>query len=210
MKLAKHSAANVSEMEQPSARVARAHANGVEHLASVTITRDRVGAAPLTLAAGSPLALPPPVSEDREDAAPQALPTNGSKPAIILKKLSNRHKMAIALTLQGKDRAEVAEATDFKPEYITFLLQQPLAKAHIAHVNKALDTQLEGLYGKSVAAIAGGLNHLDPDVALRAAKLQLQVTGRLEPKDEDKHTAEDIVSQILLGVQVNVNTKEAS
>ena len=129
----------------------------------------------------------------------------GQAPRIILKKLSNRHKQAVSLVLQGMSREEAAEATGFDPAYITFLLQQPKVKDFIAHVNKAVGTQLEALYGKSVQAIAGGLNHSDPDVKLRAAKLQLQTTGRLEPDGDEKKTAEDVVQAILLGVQVNVN-----
>ena len=129
------------------------------------------------------------------------------RPAIILKKLSNRHKQAIALILQGVSREEAAEATGFVPQYMTFLLQQPVAKEHIAHVNRAVATQLEAMYGKSVQAIGRGLDHSDPDVALRAAKLQLQTTGRLEPDEEGKKTAEDVVQAILLGVNVNVNTR---
>jgi hypothetical protein len=122
----------------------------------------------------------------------------------VLKRLSLRHKQAISLVLQGMSRADAGEACGFVPEYITFLLQQPLAREYIAHVNRAVSSQLDALYGKSVEAIAGGLTALDPDVKLRAAKLQLQTTGRLEPDEGSRETAEDVVSKILLGVQVNV------
>ena len=128
-------------------------------------------------------------------------------PRIVLKKLSLRHKQAISLVLQGMSREDAAEATSFVPEYITFLLQQPLAKEYIAHVNRAVSSQLEALYGKSVEAIAGGLTATDPDVKLRAAKLQLQTTGRLEPDETGRKTAEDVVSAMLLGVQVNINSQ---
>lgn len=131
----------------------------------------------------------------------------GRAPKIILKKLSLRHKQAISLVLQGESRELAAEVAGFVPEYITFLLQQPVAKEYIAHINRAVSTHLEALYGKSVEAIAGGLRASDPDVKLRAAKLQLQTTGRLEPDQESQKTAEDVVQAILLGVQVNVNQK---
>jgi len=130
-----------------------------------------------------------------------------TRPKIILKKLSLRHKQAISLILQGSSREEAAEVAGFVPEYMSFLLQQPVAKDYIAHINRTVSVQLEALYGKSVAAVAGGLNALDPDVRLRAAKLQLQTTGRLEPDEGSRKTAEDVVQAILLGVQVNVNTK---
>ena len=130
-----------------------------------------------------------------------------TRPRIILKKLSLRHKQAISLLLQGLSREEAAEATGFVPEYMSFLLQQPIAREYIAHINRTVSVQLEALYGKSVAAIAGGLSALDPDVKLRAAKLQLQTTGRLEPTGEERKTAEDVVQAILLGVKVEVNTR---
>jgi len=132
----------------------------------------------------------------------------GGPPRIVLRKLSLRHKQAISLVLQGMSRSDAAEATGFVPEYITFLLQQPTAKEYIAHINRAVSTQLEALYGKSVEAISGGLNASDPDVKLRAAKLQLQTTGRLEPSGEEKKTAEDVVAAIMLGVQVNINSSK--
>jgi hypothetical protein len=130
----------------------------------------------------------------------------GKPPRILLKKLSLNHKQAISLVLQGMSREDAASVTGFVPEYITFLLQQPLAKEYIANVNRAVSTQLEALNGKSVQAIADGLTNTDPDVKLRAAKLQMQATGKLEPSEEGKRTAEDVVSAILLGVQVNVNS----
>jgi len=129
------------------------------------------------------------------------------RPRILLKKLSLRHRKAISLVLQGVSRAEAGEACGFVPEYITFLLQQPVAREYITHINRAVGTQLDALYGKSVEAIATGLTASDPDVKLRAAKLQLQTTGRLEPDEGEKKTAEDVVQAILLGVQVNVTTK---
>lgn len=128
----------------------------------------------------------------------------GQPPKIILKKLSQRHKNAISLVIQGHTREEAAEATKFRPEYITFLLQQPLAKEHIANINRALDVQLDGLYGKSVKAIADGLGHSDPKAYLAAAKIQLQATGRLEGREPKETTAEDVVKSILIGVNVNV------
>jgi len=206
MQLAKHRPAVLQEMRVLTAEVERAALVANVHLSASALASENSAAAlplvaietppPSTTAAVEPAALPPLVS---------ASPPNG-RPRVILKKLSNKHKQAIALVLQGMSRVEVSEAVGFVPEYVTMLLQQPLAKEHIANVNRALDTQLEGLYEKSVEVIAKGLRHQDPDVALRAAKVQMQATGRLEPRDEGKKTAEDVVSAILLGVNVNVRT----
>ena len=200
MQLAKHRPAVLSEMSSALVgEVELARDAAYEHLNMVVAVERQNSAAALRAESETP---PPSLVPPAE---PAALPGSG-KPRVILKKLSNKHKQAIALVLQGMSRADVSEAVGFVPEYVTMLLQQPLAKEHIANVNRALDTQLEGLYGKSVEAISKGLNHQDPDVALRAAKVQMQATGRLEPQEGGKKTAEDVVSAILLGVNVNVRT----
>jgi len=200
MQLAKHRPAVLSEMSGALVgEVELARDAAYEHLNMVVAVERQNSAAASRMESETP---PPSLEVPAE---PAALP-GGGKPRVILKKLSNKHKHAIALVLQGLSREDVSDAVGFVPEYVTMLLQQPLAKEHIANVNRALDTQLEGLYGKSVEAIAKGLTHQDPDVALRAAKVQMQATGRLEPQEGGKKTAEDVVSAILLGVNVNVRT----
>ena len=202
MQLAKHRPAVLSEMSSALVgEVELARDAAYEHLNMVVAVERQNSAAALRAESETP---PPSLVPPAEPAALPP-PPNG-KPRVILKKLSNKHKHAIALVLQGLSREDVSDAVGFVPEYVTMLLQQPLAKEHIANVNRALDTQLEGLYGKSVEAISKGLNHQDPDVALRAAKVQMQATGRLEPQEGGKKTAEDVVSAILLGVNVNVRT----
>ena len=176
MQLLKHAPAAISDFQAPGEEVAVATEIAHEHLN------------------GNGRGRPPGVRNGE-----------GKGPRVILKRLSNRHKNAISLVLQGSTREEAAEATNFTPEYITMLLQQPLAKEHIANINRALDAQLEGLYGKSVKAIADGLGHADPKAYLAAAKLQLQATGRMEAREPERETAEDVVRAILVGVQVNVN-----
>ena len=200
MQLVKHRPAVLQEMRALTVEVEQAARAASEHLSASIVLHEHSAAASLPAAIETP---PPSATAAVE---PAALPPPNGKPRVILKKLSNTHKQAIALVLQGMSRADVSEAVGFVPEYVTMLLQQPLAKEHIANVNRALDTQLEGLYGKSVEAISKGLNHQDPDVALRAAKVQMQATGRLEPQEGGKKTAEDVVSAILLGVNVNVRT----
>lgn len=123
----------------------------------------------------------------------------------ILKKLSNKHKNAIALLLQGLSHDEVAEAVGFRKEYMTVLLKQPLAKDYIRSLNEAMDVRLKALFGRSVDAIADGLNSQSSETKLKAAKLQMQATGRLEPEDDGRKTAEDVVTAILMGVKVDVN-----
>lgn len=203
MKLRVHAPAALDDIEvSDEAHAAHAHLNGTSALPAA------VAPAPSRVLASSP-ATPPvataPIEGEVIPANPAAVkPQFG--PRIILKRLSNKHRNAISLVLQGKSREDAAAVVGFTPEYITMLLQQPLAREWIAHINKTLEVQLEGMFGKSVQAIADGLNHQDPKTYLAAAKLQLQTTGRLDKEPVDNNTtAEDVVRQILIGVQVNIN-----
>jgi hypothetical protein len=95
-----------------------------------------------------------------------------------LKKLSPSHKTAAALLAQGVDRRTIAEVTDFTPEYITMLGRQPLFREYIRDMNKFTEARLDALFEKSVDVIhenmmAGG------ELGLKAAKLQLEATGRV-------------------------------
>lgn len=101
------------------------------------------------------------------------------RPAIELKKLSPVHKQVAALVAQGVDRRTIAAAVDYVPEYITWLQGQPLFIEYIKEMNKAVGTQLEALFQKSVTVIGDAMIHGTVDEQLKGAKLQLEATGRI-------------------------------
>lgn len=98
---------------------------------------------------------------------------------VTLKELSPNHKVAMSLLAQGMDRASIASIIDCTPEYVTWLAADPLCKEYIKHLNQAVDTQLEALYGKSVDIIADTMNNGAADEKLKAARLQMEATHRL-------------------------------
>jgi hypothetical protein len=133
-----------------------------------------------------------------------------------LKKLSQKHKNIIALHAQNVKREDIGKTVGCTPEYVSMIMQQPLAREYMRDLEKYMDSRLEALYGRSVDVIQNGLDGDATDTQLKAARLQLEVTGKLKPKDSDKQTAEDVVSALLkyassggviaIGNNVQVNT----
>jgi len=95
-----------------------------------------------------------------------------------LKKLNPNHKQAAALLAQGVDRSTIAAACDFTPEYITLLASQPLFQQYMRECSVYTQQRLEGLFEKSVDVIADNLR-TGGEMGLKAAKLQLEATGRV-------------------------------
>lgn len=98
---------------------------------------------------------------------------------IELKKLSQRHKNAAALLAQGVDRQCIAAAVEYTPEYITWLQRQPLFITYVKEMSVAAGTRLEAMFSQSVEVIAKGMQYGTTEEQLRAAKLQMEATGRI-------------------------------
>lgn len=121
---------------------------------------------------------------------------------IQLKRLSPRHRQALALLSQGLSRADTAEAVGYRPEYISWLLRQEVAQVYIREMNEASNAQLTSMFSQSVDSIGRALQNGSIDQQLAAAKLQMRATGKLDPEKEDRRSAEDVVAALL---QVNIN-----
>jgi hypothetical protein len=134
-----------------------------------------------------------------------------SKPKWELKKLSQKHKTIVALHAQGVDRFEIAQVAECTPEYVSMIAAQPLAKQYLAELEQYMDSRMKTLYGRSVDAIANGLDSDNEEIALKAARLQLEATGKMKTERKDVQSAEDVVAAILnratviIGNNVQVN-----
>ena len=137
-------------------------------------------------------------------------PKPDTKNPFVLKKLSQKHKDMVMLSLQGLSREKVAEYCGCTPEYVTMINKQPLARAYIADLEGHLDLKLRGMYEKSIDAIKDGLNSPRVSDKLAAASLHLETIGKRTPRvDEGKESAEDVVSAMLIsGNNVQVNIKK--
>lgn len=109
----------------------------------------------------------------------EATPSEPAKPQWLMKSLSEKHKLVAALLAQGVDRQSIAVAADFTPEYITMLQNQPLFIAYVKEMTAAASTQLEALFCKSADVIADTMTSGNADERLKAAKLQMEATGRI-------------------------------
>ena len=133
---------------------------------------------------------------------------SGGNP-FILKKLTQLHKDAAVLSLQGLSREKVAEFCGRTPEWVTLICKQPLVKAYIADIEAHLDMKLRGMYEKSIDAIGAGLNSSKVSDKLAAAQLHLGTIGKLKSNNvEGRESAEDVVAAMLIqGSNVQINMK---
>ena len=100
-------------------------------------------------------------------------------PQIELQKLSERHKTAASLLAQGVGRAEIAQIVKYTPEYITWLSKQPLFKEYLAEMLEVSQVRLTALFEKSVDVISETMDSGSEDGKLKAARMQMEATGRL-------------------------------
>ena len=143
-----------------------------------------------------------------------ALPSSPKANPFILKKLTQKHKDMVVLSLQGLSRDKVAEVCGCTPEYVTMINKQPLARAYIADLEEHLDLRLRGMYERSLDAIKDGLTSPKISDRLAAAQIQMAATGKSElSSGKDSQTAEDVVGAMLIqagSVQVNIGGKNGS
>ena len=100
-----------------------------------------------------------------------------------LKELSPKHKQVMALLAQGLDRGDIAKICDLAPEYVTWLAGDPLCKAYLREMMGYVETRMEALFDKSVDVIAESMLTGGEDAKLKAARMQLEATGRIGRTD---------------------------
>lgn len=98
---------------------------------------------------------------------------------IKLQKLSARHKQVLSLMAQGMDRQTCSIATKYTPEYVTWLLKQDICQTYLGEMVKVAESQLQAQFCKSVDVIGETLINGTEEGKLKAAKLQLEATGRV-------------------------------
>src|SRR5574337_793264 len=96
-----------------------------------------------------------------------------------LKELKPKHRNVLSLVAQGVSRGKIAAICDITPEYVSMLCRMPICKQYIASLNEVVEVQLQGMFGKSVAAISEALDNGRIEDKLKGARLQLEATKRL-------------------------------
>lgn len=111
--------------------------------------------------------------------APPAEECTVTDGAYQLKELKPKHRNILSLVAQGVGRGQIATIFDITPEYVSMLCRMPICKQYIAGLNEVCEVQLEGMFGKSVAAISDALDNGSIGDKLKGARLQLEATKRI-------------------------------
>ena len=125
-----------------------------------------------------------------------------------LSKLSEVHQQVAALMAQGVRRADIAAVVKLTPEYLNSLTHDPLFKAYMDEMVEFSQRQIEAMFCGTVNAIGDGLMSEDSDTALKAARLQLEVTNRIGRGERTSPTTEDSINRLakLAERLANLNT----
>lgn len=105
-----------------------------------------------------------------------------NEPGWQLKTLKGKHKDVCSLIAQGVSRKDVAKIAGVTPEYVTMLMKQPICQDYIRTITSAADQQLEAQYSAAVEAIGETLREGTHEDKIKAARLQMEATGRIGPK----------------------------
>lgn len=139
--------------------------------------------------------------------------TEGKLPIIHFEKkkwnpktLSQKMKHMIALHSQGVRREEIGQVCDCTPAYVSMVVGTELGQQYLVELEKYMDQRLRTTYGKAVDVIHDTLGSEDEEIRLKAAKLALEATGKLKPKEDTKKSAEDVVSDLLARATVILNS----
>lgn len=98
---------------------------------------------------------------------------------VQLQKLSQRHKQVLSLVAQGVERQTVAEATGYTPEYVTWLVRQDVCRDYLREMMELVDIRFVMMTQESANAISDALAEGTYEDRLKAAKLQLEVVGKV-------------------------------
>lgn len=99
-----------------------------------------------------------------------------------LKELKNHHRQVLSLVAQGLKNVQVAEICNITPEYITMLLRMPICREYLQKMNEAAAVQLDAMFTQTVETIQEAQVSGNTTEKLKAARLQLEATGRIGSK----------------------------
>lgn len=114
-----------------------------------------------------------------EDPESEGFEVGEAEPKWELKKLSDKHKEALALVAQGLKLVQVAALVDYTPTYVGMLLRQPLAKEYLREMSEITGARLDAMFEQSVEVIANTMKNGSNSEKLKAARLQLEATKRI-------------------------------
>lgn len=133
--------------------------------------------------------------------------------APTLRRLSPTHRELISLLLQGMGSGDAAAIVGYTRQRVTQLLGDPLFQTAMDEQRQLWDVELSNLTGNSVAVLRDALTDKDPEVRLKAARMQLETQGKFRQGTADGTSAEDAVAKIIslavTNMQINVGLPNA-
>lgn len=105
--------------------------------------------------------------------------TTSSTTAVKLLKLGPKHREVLALVAQGLGRTEIGAIVGYEPEYISWLVRQEVCQSYLDEMNAVVEFRLQSMTEESVDTIHDVMKNGASDERLKAAKLQLEATGRV-------------------------------
>lgn len=115
----------------------------------------------------------------------------------VLKRLSSLHRDLISLLLQGVAVGEAAGIVGYTRQRVTQLLGDPLFLRAMDEQRALWDVELTNLTGTAVDVIRDSLKDADPEVRLKAARMQLETQGKFRKGEGGEQSAEDAVAKII-------------
>jgi hypothetical protein len=132
-----------------------------------------------------------PADEDEAVLFSEATPTGWH-----MRQLKPKHKNIAALIAQGLPYVQIAKLMDVTPVYVSMLSRQPLMKAYIAEMCEITGVRLEAMFEKVVDTIAETLEGGTEAGKLKAARLALEVQGRVGARDAAPRSGNDSVGRL--------------
>lgn len=128
------------------------------------------------------------------------LPEAAEPEPIQLKKLGQKHKQVLSLLAQGEGRQVIAEVCGITPEYVTWLAKQHVCQQYLRDMQEYVDARLVAMSEQSADVIADTMKNGGAEEKLKAARLQLEVTGKLGRAQSININAQGSLVQILAGI----------
>lgn len=96
-----------------------------------------------------------------------------------LQALNEKHRQVASLMAQGLGPLEIASVVDYTMQYISMLARDPLFKEHLSNISQFVTLQHEAMFARTVEAVNNGFNSGIVEDNLKAARLNLEITGRI-------------------------------
>lgn len=135
--------------------------------------------------------------------------------SVRLKKLNARHRKLAQMVAEGCKLHEIHLETGYTYARISSLKKDPLVKQEIDRLVESHKDRIEGLFGKSVDAVADSLDPISAsiDQRLKGVDRYIKLREQVVKERGGNRTAEDVIGQIInnggtVNVQNNNGDKE--